>query len=298
MGGTNKGKNREWVWKLSNIIVPIVCVILTHLLTNASTQATFVEQLSAYFDVVDKKMSYEQAIEAMYKESDKLKNENTQLEKQIADLQTQISTTPDFEFISPTLIVDGLKIEENIKNSIVALNSTNYYSQNILNMFLDKKLSYNVKKNTVFYAKSGQKISSENKVKLLDTDVLYDGVCYGVYLPSDGKTFAMGSGTYNDGFVIYDDHSLFGEGDGYALFDLKGQYSKISFDVGRTNEYEKQDVVLKVYLDDKYTEEYSLNAQSPPIPLEINLNYAKSLKLEITGGNRVKYGFTNAILHY
>lgn len=255
MGGTNKGKNREWVWKLSNIIVPIVCVILTHLLTNASTQATFVEQLSAYFDVVDKKMSYEQAIEAMYKESDKLKNENTQLEKQIADLQTQISTTPDFEFISPTLIVDGLKIEENIKNSIVALNSTNYYSQNILNMFLDKKLSYNVKKNTVFYAKSGQKISSENKVKLLDTDVLYDGVCYGVYLPSDGKTFAMGSGTYNDGFVIYDDHSLFGEGDGYALFDLKGQYSKISFDVGRTNEYEKQDVVLKVYLDDKYTEE-------------------------------------------
>ena len=45
---------------------------------------------------------------------------------------------------------------------------------------------------------------------MLDTDLLYDGVCYGVYLPSDGKTFAMGSGTYNDGFVIYDDHSLFG----------------------------------------------------------------------------------------
>ncbi len=56
----------------------------------------------------------------------------------------------------------------------------------------------------------------------------------------------MGSTTYNKGFVIYDDHSLFGEGDGYALFDLQGKYSKITFDVGRTNEYEKQDVLLKV----------------------------------------------------
>ena len=104
--------------------------------------------------------------------------------------------------------------------------------------------------------------------------------------------------TYNKGFVIYDDHSLFGQGDGYALFDLQGKYSKISFDVGRTNEYEKQDVSLKVYLDNEYVEEYSLNAESPPITLEINLNYANSLKLEITGGSRVKYGFANVILHY
>lgn len=298
MSGTNQGKNKEWIWKLSNIIVPIVCVILTYLLTDASTQATFVERMSAYFDVVDKNMTYEQAIEAMRKESDNLKNENTELNKQLADLETQVSMAPDFELKSPTLIVDGLKIQENIKNSIVVLNSANYYSQNILNMVVDNKLSYNIDENTVYYAEDGRNMSSETKVELLDTDVLYDGVCYGVYFPSDGKTFAMGSGTYNDGFVIYDDHSLFGEGDGYALFDLKGQYSKISLDVGRTNEYEKQDVILKVYLDDKYTEEYPLNAQSTPIPLEINLNYANSLKLEITGGSRVKYGFTNVILHY
>ena len=108
----------------------------------------------------------------------------------------------------------------------------------------------------------------------------------------------MGSSTYNKGFVIYDDHSLFGEGDGYALFDLQGKYSKISFDVGRTNEYNKDDVRLKVYLNNEYVEEYFLNAESPPVPLEINLNYANNLKLEITGGGKVIYGFANVVLSY
>lgn len=141
-----------------------------------------------------------------------------------------------------------------------------------------------------------EKILSETKIDLFNTNVLYDGVCYGTYLPSEENTFSMGSTAYNKGFVIFDDHSLFGEGDGYALFDLQGKYSRMTFDVGRTNEYEKQDVILKVYLNGEYSEEYSLNGQSPPIFLEINLNYANNLKLEITGRSRVKYGFTNVIL--
>ena len=108
----------------------------------------------------------------------------------------------------------------------------------------------------------------------------------------------MGSKTYNNGFVMYDAHSLFGKGDGYTLFDLGGECSKISFSVGRTNEYEKQDVTLKVYLNGEYIEEYSLNAQSPPMYLEIDLAYANDLKLEITGGSRVKYGFADVNLYY
>lgn len=205
---------------------------------------------------------------------------------------------PSFEIKSPALISEGLKIQEEVNNSLIILNSTNYYSQNILDMISNNNFLYDKDVNAIYYNKSGQNISSETKIELLDTNVLYDGVCFGKYLSSDGKSFAMGSGTYNEGFVIYDDHSLLGNGDGYALFDLQGKYSKISFDVGKTNEYEMEDVILKVYLNDKYSTEYSLNAQSPPVALEINLNYADSLKLELTGGSRVKYGFTNAILYY
>ena len=138
---------------------------------------------------------------------------------------------------------------------------------------------------------------AENKpVDLFDTEVLYDGTVFWKVLASDESTFSMGSKTYSEGFMIGCDHSLFGEGDGYALFDLQGKYSAIIFDVGRTNEYEKQDVTLQVFLDDKLVEEYSLNAELPPKTMTINLKKAKSMKLRITGGSRVKYGFANVRL--
>ncbi len=217
---------------------------------------------------------------------------------QIENLQNQISNTPDFDFKNSALISEGLKIQDSINKSVLLVDNSIYYSENILNLVLKSRFSYDLNQNTVFYNTNGENISSETKIDLFNTKVLYDGTCYGTYLPSEGKTFSMGSSTYNKGFVIYDDHSLFGEGDGYALFDLQGKYSKISFDVGRTNEYNKDDVRLKVYLNNEYVEEYFLNAESPPVPLEINLNYANNLKLEITGGGKVIYGFANVVLSY
>lgn len=326
--------NKDTVLKIINIIIPIVCVFLTYLLTNSSAQATIVDELSTYFDFVDESMSYKQALQAVYEESQQKNEKINDLNQQITDivqdkdvaindLNQQISTTkkdsdqeirklnqkienlkiqlskvPDFEFKNSSLISEGLKIQDNINKSVVVIDNSVYYSDNILNLALKNKFSYDSTQNTVFYNENGDKISSETKIDLFKTKILYDGTCYGTYLPSDGKTFSMGSNTYNKGFVIYDDYSLFGEGDGYALFDLQGNYSKIAFDVGRTNEYEKQDVSLKVYLNNEYVEEFKLSAESPPVSLEINLNYANNLKLEITGGSRVKYGFANVVLYY
>lgn len=315
--------NKDIVWKIASLIVPILCVFLTYILTNASAQSTIVERLSVNFDFVDKTMSFEQALQAVYEESkqkDELINELKQqdiiskqekddiiislnqqiklLNEHIVDLQEQLSIVPKFEYVAPMLISDGLKIQDRINKSIIIVDSANYYSESLLNLLLKNRFLYDPAQNTIFYNSSGENISSETKIDLFNTNVLYDGICYGTFLPSEGNTFSMGSTTYNKGFVIFDDHSLFGDGDGCALFDLQGKYSKISFDVGRTNEYEKQDVILKVYLNGEYSEEYSLNGQSPPISLEINLNYANNLKLEITGGTRVKYGFANVILSY
>lgn len=266
--------------------------------------------MSEYFDSVNKDMSYKQGLQTIYEESkqkeeeigklnqkiDSLNNKISNLNRQNTNLQNQILNIPNFELKNPALILDGLKIQDSINKSLIIVDNSNYYSENILNLLLKNKLSYNSNQNIVFYNTNGKNISTETKIDLFDTNVLYDGTCYGIYLPSDGKTFSLGSSTYNKGFVIYDDHSLFG--DGYALFDLKGKYSKIAFDVGRTNEYEKEDVVLKVYLNNEYIEEYSLNAQSPPISLEIDLKYVNNMKLEIIGGSRVKYGFANVILYY
>lgn len=263
-----------------------------------SIPADVVKVLSEHFKSVDKDMSYTQALLKACEESKNMDSEIETLKKQNSEYENHISGIPSVEFKNPMLISDGLKIQDSINKSIVVVDNNIYYSEGIIDFVLKDAFSYDATQNTVYYNTAGTNISAETKIDLFDTNALYDGNCYGVFLPSDGKTFSMGSGAYNKGFVIWDDHSLFGPGDGYALFDLQGNYSKISFDVGRTNEYEKQDVVLKVYLNNEYVEEYSLNAQSPPVKLEIDLRYANNLKLEITGGSRVKYGFANVILHY
>ena len=320
---TNNNANKDTIWRIASLIVPIICVFLTYFLTNASAQSTIVDRLSVNFDFVDKTMSLEQALQAVYEESkqkdeliDELKKQDSilnqekdeiiislnqqinELNEDVDTLHDQISNAPNLEFVDSTLISDGLKIQDKVSKSLIVVDNAKYYSESLLNLLMKNRLLYDPTQNTVFYNSGGESISSETKIDLFSTNVLYDGVCYGTYLPTEGKTFSMGSTTYNKGFVIFDDHSLFGEGDGYALFDLQGKYSKISFDVGRTNEYTKQDVILKVYLNGEYYEEYSLSGQSPPIFLEINLNYANNLKLEITGGTRVKYGFANVILNY
>ena len=283
-------------------LITTVGSVLIFFLGDFSTQATLekntVETLSEYFDSVDKDMSFKQALQTVYEEAKYKDEEINKLSQQNADLQNQISSTPNFEFKNPALISDGLKVQEAVNKSIIVVDNNNYYSDGLLDLVVKNKLLYDSGQNVVFYNANGEDIATETKVDLFDTDVLYEGTCYAKYLPTDGEPFSMGGSTYNKGFVIYDDHSLFGEGDGYALFDLQGKYSKITFDVGRTNEYEKQDVILKVYLNGEYVEEYSLNAQSPPIQLEIGLNYSNDMKLEITGGSRVKYGFANVVLHY
>lgn len=287
---------------LITALIATLTSILIFFLGNFTTQATIekntVETLSEYFDSIDKDMTYKQALQTAYEESKQKDEEISILKQKNTEFENEMSSTPNFEFKNPILIADGLKVQDGVNKSVLVIDNNNYYSEDILNLVLENVLSYDASQNTVFYNATGEKVSSETKIDLFDTNVLYEGTCYNTFLPKDGKTFLMGSNTYNKGFVIYDDHSLFGEGDGYALFDLQGKYSKMTFEVGRTNEYEKQDVVLKVYLNDEYVEEYPLNAQSPPVQLEIGLNYANNMKLEITGGSRVKYGFANVILHY
>lgn len=273
------------------MIPAIITAVLGAGVSHYLTQKDAIKVMNSYFEIVDNNLSFEEALQSVYDDS-------MRKDIKINDLQKQVDATPYFDIKNSTLISDGLKIEDSVNKSVIIVDNNLYYSAGMLNLIYPNQLNYDSNKNTVFYNSKGENVSNETRIDLFSTNVLYDGICYTTFLPSEGNTFSMGSNTYNKGFVIADDHSLFGEGDGYALFDLQGKYSKITFDVGRTNEYEKQDVVLKVYLNNEYVEEYSLSAQSPPVQLEINLNYADNMKLEIIGGNRVKYGFANLVLLY
>lgn len=232
------------------------------------------------------------------KTNSKLEKENKNLSEENALLQDEISDSVTADIKSPSVVIDGMKSEQNWNKSTAIIGDTNYYSENLLNNILESKISYDSDKNTLFYNSKGQDISSVTKVDALLTNVIYEGTGYEVINSSSGKEISMGSQTYNKGLEIWDDESLFGGGNGYALFDLQGKYSKLEFDVGRTNANEKENVDLKVYLDNECKETYHLNAETPPVHYEISLNYANSMKLEISGGTRVVYGFVNMILYY
>ena len=266
------------------------------------TENAVVQVLAEEFDDITKDMSFEKAIGQVKKDVDELKEENENLESEKEDLEkknAQLNGLPKVSFKTPDHIRDGLKMQDKVNKSVATIDGDIYYSESFINRTFDQIISFNADDNTIYYnTDRNHAETGETKIDLFNTNVLYEGNCYRIYSPSDGNSFSMGSNTYNKGFVIYDDHSLFGEGDGYALFDLQGKYSKISFDVGRTNEYEKQDVTLQLYLNGEYITEYNLDAESPPIPLELDLAYANNMKLLITGGSRVKYGFTNVILYY
>ncbi len=128
MSGNHKTTSKETILKVLNMFIPIICVFLTYFLTNASAQATIVERLSVYFDFVDESMSYKQALQTVYEESkmkdttiaelnDQIDKVNQQkameigeLNRTIESLQDQLSSTPNFEFKSPSLLFNVIKL--------------------------------------------------------------------------------------------------------------------------------------------------------------------------------------------
>lgn len=67
-------------------VITVAGSVLVFFLGNFSTQDTIekktVETLSGYFDNIDKGMSYEQALQAVYKENENLKTQNSNLLEQ------------------------------------------------------------------------------------------------------------------------------------------------------------------------------------------------------------------------
>lgn len=195
------------------------------------------------------------------------------------------------ELSDASLIVDGLKVSDQNK-CIALINGKVFFDANVLYTFTGEKPEYNAKENAIFWGTQNE-ITKVSFSKI--SDVLYNGQVYWKYIPTDSLSFTVAGKSYNVGFVIGCDHSLFGDGDGYALFNLQGKYTEMEFDVGKTDEYEIQDVALQVFLNGELSEQYELSGQATSRHIVVPLNNAGDVKLLLTGGSRVKYGFYNVV---
>ena len=129
-------------------IITVAGSVLIFFLGNFSTQDTIekktVETLSGYFDNIDKDMSYEQALQAVYKENENLKTQNSNLLEQNQDLTIEnedakkdMSQKYDVDFQNINLIING--IDSGYHDKVIQIDNELYYSQGFLQYIVDNQ---------------------------------------------------------------------------------------------------------------------------------------------------------------
>lgn len=285
-----------------SLIYPLIVAIVGAVVGGAITyfiqdknEDSMVKAMSYHFESVDENMELEHALDLIYKENEKTKDENEKLQKasqtasdEKKSLEEKISQKPDVEIFSPSLVIEGLKEEESIGKGVAVIDGKTYYSEKACSLIWGKEPDYKKENNTVFFNQKGN-TSKETKTKLIGSGVIYETKKVDLVKPDDNASIHLGSDFYSEGLVF--------SWDGYALFDLKGQYSKLDFDVARVPGTSNCDAVLNVFLDDNFSKEYTLDAESAITHISVDLNYAKILKLTLGGpGSWAEYGLVNCTL--
>lgn len=154
--------------------------------------------------------------------------------------------------------------------------------------------AYTTYKGRKYYSSysSVKKIKMNSYVYLVDVMKPYSDDSYYDY--KGASNFYMGGKKYYRGFQI--------GRNGYAIFNLQGKYSKITFDLGTEDDFSGDNDTLDVviYEDDSYTKTISFKGNSLPKYRAIDVK--DTYKFEIrTSGIRSIYdamGFGNVKLYY
>ena len=125
----------------------------------------------------------------------------------------------------------------------------------------------------------------------------YDSFRYEEHTSSNGGTFVMAGDKYTHGFTVtpYNCDSVI------SLYNLNGEYDKLTFIAGHVDGSANQELELKFYLDDKLIKSIDLKPSKLPKTYSVDLNGALQLKIEAINdeGNtweQAIYGIADAII--
>lgn len=134
------------------------------------------------------------------------------------------------------------------------------------------------------------KVDNATPIYLLDVCQPYASNRYEEYI--NGETFVMGSNNYTNGFVL----GMNSYDSGYAIFNIGGNYQTISFSVGHIDDAYMYDMVLKIYCDGVLEATYTIDCESLPQKITVDVTGVNSLKIEGSSNNLTcSYGFGNVI---
>ena len=110
-----------------------------------------------------------------------------------------------------------------------------------------------------------------------------------LYKPEEGKSFYMMGVPYSQGFTVgWFDH-------GIALYNLNGEYSSVSMDVGHQDNRSTDDKTLNFFVDDELIDTYNLTGDMQTKPITLPLNHGLQLKIDMDGVG--VYGIGNITFH-
>lgn len=316
---------------LIGAIIPTIGSFAIFFLGNFSTQETIekntVKTLSGYFDSVDKDMSYEQALQKIYKENENLKidlgNYETQIDEskeQLNNKQKEIDKQNSAEEIN-RIIQNATDYwnDSDYVQCLTLLNNSKSKSTDIEYLYEKYSIKYieyvihtaniQIEKNKynkaisilkdamyVVYDDSVLRTEIENiknskPQNFIEVCSPYEKQGYEEYL--EGEFFLMSGKKRTNGFVLNGY-----AGTGLILSNLDGKYANMNLDIGHVDGSGLSDVTVSIYLDNKLYKIFDVKPDKLAINISLSVKNKKQIKITVDDGSlsaiaNAKVGFAN-----
>ena len=226
---------------------------------------------------------------------DGLEQDKKDLTQENSKLSSEIQNSVAANLEDVKLIIDGVDSGVSSKDSVAIINNKNYYSESFVRSLIGTKdFSVDLDSNKAYLG--DKKVES---AKLLD--ICPEPVVSNIYTVKVlSEAIKMSSEQYYEGFYI---NSSYGDEE-YAIFNIKGEYNNLKFLVGHIDSTGMYTGTLKIYLSDdtgKFNKSpvktITINPEDLPQEINIELNYAKQIKFEMTTNNEsASWGFVDLYL--
>lgn len=128
-------------------------------------------------------------------------------------------------------------------------------------------------------------------VNMVDVVPAYQSYYYDEYSESkSGESFSMAGVSYRNGFTLNAGWS------GWSLYNLNGEYSKLTAIICHVDGSGNSDTTLSIYFDGILHREIELKYDMLPQKLDLDINGVAQLKLVVKTVWSGKYGFGNPVL--
>ncbi len=179
------------------------------------------------------------------------------------------------------IYVDGVKIDPKDANGNTVepfiYNGTTYLPVRAIGEAIGKTVSWDGATQSVYIGEKPGDVQY-----LMEVCPPYETDKYTDYTTSNGKSFIMSGKAYTNGFTLSGMvGSMSFPRESYAIINLDGKYNKLSFNMGHVDKTAMADRTINFYLDGKLAKSYVVTGDSLPQKIEIPLNGAMQLKIEV-----------------